>query len=283
MSNGEANSSMPAELRELGEMQRVFDSTPSSFGASLARGIFPITVSLVMVVIGEIWLVPRTWKYYLLVGIAIVMFLNGVRVVVQSMLRRNQKVALFEKGFALWRNDVLTSHRWDSVEQVYAVFSRGDDSQRGAMLSFTVTCKDEGDERSKVHFDPAGDPTANLLELYREMEERSCQSRIPAAIAKFEQGDTLSFGKELSRANVGPRVNLDKIGIHYQPRHGSADTLEWERVVSIDVIKGRLMVMEIEEEDPWLDVAADELPGSPTLVAVGKHRMKTVAVKGEGL
>ena len=69
--------SVPAELRELGEFVRVFESSGSSVLATIMRGLFPLPFAIGMIAAAEIWLKPRDWKYYLLVAAGVAMFRNG--------------------------------------------------------------------------------------------------------------------------------------------------------------------------------------------------------------
>jgi len=122
----------------------------------MKRGLLPVATALVLFAVGEIWLVHRDWKYYLLAAVAAAMFLNGVRVVILAWQRRRQKLATFEHGFAHWRNNVLKIYRWEQVEEVDAT---------PAFFGFTIVCRSDDGRRDRIHFDTSSDPTQDLRGL----------------------------------------------------------------------------------------------------------------------
>ncbi len=270
MSSNHDRHDLPDELRNLGEMQRIFESTQKSLVGSLTRGLFPILTAGIMVLIGEIWLVPRTWKYYLLVGIAGLMFLNGLRVVFQTLRRRNQKVALFEQGFAVWRNDILTTCRWDHVDLVDANYSRNNNGSL-TLLSFKVLGKSNDDQHLAFRFDPAGDAIKNLHELCQEMEDRTSQARVPTALAELDQGRELFFGKQVWGKYVSEKIGVSLRGVHQQYRSGTAVFLDWCEIESVHASQGHLNIAEKDGVKNWLRISSDDFPGYMTLVAAAEH------------
>src|SRR5206468_1590153 len=101
------------------------------------------------------------------------MALAGLRALVIAWRRRGQKVAIFEHGFALWRRKVLTTYRWDQVEET---------DVSPAFYGFAVICRTDDGRQEKLKFDAGIDPTKNLRDLWRELEEQSSRHRIPAAL-----------------------------------------------------------------------------------------------------
>src|SRR4026208_2344227 len=99
---------MPDELQRLGRLRQLFESSSSSVLSSLARGLFPMAISVALVLSAPRWFPVRGWKVHLLQAAAIGLFFNGVRVVLQAWRRRTQKIATFERGFAVWRHNHLS-------------------------------------------------------------------------------------------------------------------------------------------------------------------------------
>ena len=253
---------LPEELHQLGELRQIFESTGLSVLGAVWRGLFPMLVAAGLFVAAEIWLVPRTWKYYSLVALAGLTFLNGIRVVVIALTRRQQKLATFEKGFAHWRNTVLTYYRWDQVDYV-------DTSE--AFFGFTIHCRSDDGTREKIHFDRSSDPTGNLRGLWREVEEQSAQTRIPEMIRQVDAGKEVHFVRTIWGKEVGTKAGISSVGIRAKPRYLDWRYLEWDQVVSVAVDGERLRVSEVEMAGPWLDESILEMPGYATLVAVAEH------------
>src|SRR5688500_12381848 len=97
-------SSTADEVRRLGECRQIFETSATSVVASALRGLFPVALAAGLIAGARHWFPAREWKYYLICALAVGLFLNGVRVLVQAWRRRAQKVATFERGFAIWRH-----------------------------------------------------------------------------------------------------------------------------------------------------------------------------------
>src|SRR5262245_34310830 len=185
-----------ADPGDLGSMRQAFEATPRSLMATYARGLFPMLVAAIIGAVSLKYLEQSQWKAIALNALAVVMFLNGVRVVLRTWQRRWQKVAIYDHGFAVWRNNALTPYPWDKVETINASVTRGD-STSPAFLGFEVVCRWDEDNRETLRFDPAGDAIENLQGLWRQLEEAWAQHRIPAAISKVNGGEELLFGRQV--------------------------------------------------------------------------------------
>src|SRR5437870_5625751 len=86
---------MPAELQNLGEMRQLFEPSEVSRLAAYGRGLLSLVLGAGMIAAGETFLVPRTWKYYVLVSIGVLLVLNALRILIRALRRRRQKVAVF--------------------------------------------------------------------------------------------------------------------------------------------------------------------------------------------
>src|SRR5262245_59507063 len=185
--NGDPDA-MPEELSRLGEFQRLYESSGRGVWSAILRGLVAMAVGSALVAAGEKWLVPRTWKYFLLVALAVAIFLNGLRVTVQGWRRRRQKVVVFEHGFALWRNDALSTFRWEQVEEIDVTPS---------FIGFAVFCRTDEGRRRKISFDVNSDPTQDLRGLWRELEERSSRHRLPDVLKVIGDGGEAVFVRKL--------------------------------------------------------------------------------------
>ena len=93
---------------------------------SVVRSLVPLALGCGLLAIAEYWIVNKNWKYYLVLAIGILLALQGFRLLVRTVLRRDQKVMIFEKGVAIWRNGKMASYRWDQVEKVEAVVAQAE-------------------------------------------------------------------------------------------------------------------------------------------------------------
>lgn len=257
---------MPVELRWLGGFQREFEASGRGVLSGVMRGLFPMVIAAIMIVAGETWLVPRNWKYYLLCAAAAGIFLNGLRVVTQALRRREQKVAIFEHGFTLWRNGVLSAFRWDQIEEI-------DVSE--SFFGFAVICRTDDDRRTKIRFDAAADPTQDLRELWRELEEQSSRRRIPAVLKMIEADEEAVFVRKVWGKEVGTKIGVNWLGIRATPRYGEPRFLEWPCVAAVTADAERLIVTEREDDNPWLNESVMEVPGYAALVAAADNARQT--------
>jgi len=193
-----------------------------------------------------------------------------VRILVRTWLRRRQKVAVFEHGVALWRNDVLTAWRWDQVEDVDATFSTSEGAA-STLAFFSFVCRSDDGRRTKVRFNPAGDPIPNLRELWRVLEEGSARSRIAAVQEEVAAGKEPVFVKKIWGKAVGTKVGVSRWGIRATPRYESPRFLDWLRVESVTADADRVRVAETGEEDFWLSEPLWEVPGYTAMVAAAEH------------
>src|SRR5687767_700200 len=155
---------VPYELRPLGEFHQVFATTPGAVLASMLRSLVPLILGCGLVAIAESWIVTRTWKYYLALGVGVLLALQGIRLVVRTFFRCRQKVMIFEKGIAIWRHGALTTYTWDRVEQVEAVVAQAQGAP-SSFLSFSFQGRTQDGELRTYNFHPAGDPIPNLKGL----------------------------------------------------------------------------------------------------------------------
>src|SRR5262245_19036157 len=117
---------VPEELRHLGKFRDVFATTAGAVAVSVLRSLVPLALGCGLVALAEFWIVNRNWKYYLAAVIGILLALQGLRLLVRTAFRRNQKVIIFENGIAIWRYGQMAAYRWDQIEQVEALVAKAD-------------------------------------------------------------------------------------------------------------------------------------------------------------
>jgi hypothetical protein len=231
--------SLPAELTGLGEFRRLYETSGRSVMMTVWRGLFPLPFAVGMIVAAEKWLTPRTWKYYLLVALGGAMFLNGVRVILQAIRRRRQKIALFQDGFALWRNDNLKVYPWEQVEEI---------DSTPQFFGFTIVCRTPEGKRDKIHFNTSTDPTQNLLKLWYDVEELWGMTKLPTALQTIANGEEAVFVRNIWGKIVGTRFGVSRIGLTAKPRYGESKFISWSDVERIHVESMFLVVT--EKNDP---------------------------------
>src|SRR5262245_10031300 len=111
---------VPDELRSLGEFRRAFAPTAGAIVVSVIRSLVPLVLGCGLIAVAEYWIVDRNWKYGLAVVFGALLALQGVRLLIRTLLRCRQTVLIFEKGMAIWRSGRLAVFRWDQIEQVEA-------------------------------------------------------------------------------------------------------------------------------------------------------------------
>ncbi|HKQ72159.1 MAG TPA: hypothetical protein VJ810_00430 [Blastocatellia bacterium] len=256
---------MPVELRWLGAFRMQFEASGRGVLSTVTRGLFPMAIAAILIMMAEKWLLPRDLKYYLLCAGAAAIFLNGLRVVIQALRRRHQKVAIFEHGFTLWRNGDLSAFRWDQIEEIEVSES---------FFGFAVNCRTDDGRRTKIRFDAATDPTSNLRDLWRELEEQSSRHRILVIQKKLYADEEAVFVRKVWGRDVGTKIGVSLMGIRATPRYGKARFLDWSQVEAVKVDAERLIVTERDFDSPWLNESVMEVPGYSALVAVAEQSRK---------
>ena len=257
--------SLPAELAGLGEFRRLYETSGRSVMMTVWRGLFPLPFAVGMIVTAELWLTPRTWKYYLLVALGAAMFLNGVRVIIQAIRRRRQKIALFQDGFALWRNDNLKVYPWEQVEEI-------DSSPQ--FFGFTIVCRTPEGKRDKIHFNTSTDPTQNLLDLWRDVEELWGMAKLPAVLKTIADGGEAEFVRKIWGKIVGTRFGVSRMGLTAKPRYGETKFISWFDVERVHVESMFLVVSEKTDPLPWQSEPLLDVPGFAALVAAAEQMQR---------
>lgn len=254
-------SSVPDELRSLGTLRRLFEPSAASLGMCVVRGIFPMLVGAGIFVAAPRWFPAGGWKYYAVCVVAIGIFLNGLRVVLQALVRRGQKVASFDHGFALWRNRSLRIFRWEQIDEIEVT---------PAFFGFTVHCRTEGGQKQKVHFDSSTDPTDQLRGLWKDLEEQYWRFRLPTVEAAVAQGEEVAFVSKTWGKETGTKIGLSSYGLAATPRFQTRRFLDWLEIEDIRVEKDNLTVDEKEAGEHWLSEHIMAVPGCTAIVEAGK-------------
>ena len=75
---------VPDELRPLGEFRQVFATTAGAVAFSVVRSLVPLALGCGLFALAEYWIVNQNWKYYLALGIGILLALQGFRLLVRT-------------------------------------------------------------------------------------------------------------------------------------------------------------------------------------------------------
>jgi hypothetical protein len=253
---------MPDELQRLGRFRQLFEASSASVFSSVLRGLFPIAIAAGLVLSAQHWVRMRDWKYYLLCAVAVGLSLNGVRVVLQAWRRRAQKIATFERGFAVWRHDRLSTFDWNQVKEIDASPS---------FFGFAVICRTAEGGEKKFAFDAGTDPTEKLRNLWRELEEESSRARIPAILQTIDAGGDAIFVHKTWGKETGTKIVISQRGISATPRYKKAEFREWPRIADVKIEGESLIVTEIEESEPWISEPLLAMPGYVAIQAAADH------------
>jgi len=272
---------VPHQLRPLGEFRHVFATTPGAIAGSILRSLVPLITGCGLVALAVFWIVNPNWKYYLAVGIGVLFALQGVRLLVRTLLRCRQKVMIFEKGMAVWRHGELATYPWDRVEQVEAVVAQAQGAP-SSFLSFSFQGRTENGETRTYNFHPAGDPIPNIKGMWKIIEEEAARGRAAGAIAAVKAGEEVTFQRTIWGKIVSTQIGISLFGVRAKPRYDDARFLDWSRVERIVVVdnptapkeegftSGGISHLEIFEvfrsEEPWASEMTTEIPGYQALI-----------------
>jgi hypothetical protein len=259
---------MSEELRSLGSFHRLFDASVERVWAATLRGVFPMAIAGIMLLAAQRYLVPRSGKFFLVCFLATGLFLNGIRVIAQAWRRRQQKIALFENGFALWRNRVLSTYFWREVQELEVSPS---------FFGFTAVCRRDDGQVEKIHFDAASDPTNQLRELCHDLESHVAHDRIPGSIAQIDAGEEVIFVRKVWGKEVGTKIGVSRSGLCITPRYKTARCFPWEQIASVTAADGNLVIHEVGDDVPLLSESILAIPQCARLVATAEHARRVAA------
>ena len=289
---------VPDELRHLGELRQVFATTAGAVANSVVRALIPLALGGGLIAVAAVWLGAGTWKYFVALGLGLLLALQGVRVLVRTMFRRNQKVLIFEKGLAIWRYGEMATFRWDQVDQVEALVAKAQGAPT-SFLGFSFRGQADGGEPRTYTYHPAGDPIPNLKVLWTIIEEAAGRGRAAAAIATVTAGEEVTFQRTIWGKVVSTQIGVSLFGIRAKPRYEAARFLDWSRVEQIGLVAtptaaqwkgyttGGIPHLEIRQtyhpDEPWVSELASEIPGYQALIEVAEFARARYAETAEQL
>jgi hypothetical protein len=233
---------IPDELRPLGEFREVFATTVGGIIQSVIRSLIPLAMGAFLVFAADRWLVGRNWKYYALTFVGGLLVLNGLHRLVRTFLRRNQKVMIFEHGLAIWRRGVLSTYRWEQIDQIEALIARSEGAP-SSFLSFRfIGTNDDGTSQS-FSYHPAGDPLPNQERLWKLIEDETGKAQVASIIQDLQDGKEVTFERIVWGKTVSTRFDLTSYGIRAKPRYGISKYLDWSNLDSIQVRDLKLVVL----------------------------------------
>jgi hypothetical protein len=276
----QAQYEIPEEFRALGEFREVYATTLGAIALSVFRSLIPIALGTGLFAIAHYWIVNQNWKYYLAVGIGVFLALQGIRLLIRTLLRRNQKVMIFEKGIAVYRHGQVATYPWDRVEQVEATIAKAQGAPT-SFMSFSFQGRTEEGETRSYTFHPAGDPIPNLQRLWKVIDEGAGRGRAAAVIEALKKGEEVTFQRTIWGTIVSTQIGISLFGIRAKPRYGEQRFLDWSRVEKISLVDqptapqeegyttggiAHLEVIPLYGREPWLSELTAEIPGYQALL-----------------
>jgi hypothetical protein len=170
---------------------------------------------------------------YLLIAIPIAMVIYGVR----AFMWHNVRVYIFTNGFIRANGTSIDAVRWDQVE---AVFQRAIRSRYGYVISYTYTVR-----RSDGAVYKFNNLIKKIADLGNTIQHEVTKVHVPRAIAAFNSGNPLHFGK----------LSLNVQGIS----KGSA-MLPWMQVRNVDLNRGYVQIWQNGRSTRWGRVRVADVP-----------------------
>ena len=266
--------STPDDVQRLGAPRQLFESSGGKVVSSIMRGLFPMAMAIALAMSAPRWFPGHNWKLYLLWLFAGGMFLAGFRAIIQAVRRRGQKIATFERGFAVWRHNILSTYDWNQVEEI---------DVSPSFYGFAFHCRNAEGKRKKYAFDAGIDPTEKLRALWREIEEQSSRARIPAVLRSIDAGEEVVFVQKTWGKETGTKIGISQRGMRVTPRYKETMFREWTQIGEVKIEGGWLIVTEEGGRDPWVGESSMAMPGYLAIEAGAEHARRTSAAIAQEL
>ena len=102
--------------------------------------------------------------------------------------------------------------------------------------------------------------------MWREIEEESSRTRIPAILKAIEAGDDAVFVHKTWGKETGMKIAINRNGITATHRYKEPEFREWRQIKEI-TIKDDLIISDAGESEPWINEPLLAMPGYVALKA----------------
>lgn len=240
--------SAAAKIASLGALRRTFGPVRRSVRATRSIGLICIVLGVVALVGGIVLAITSDAGMLCLSAIGLALVAFGVWAVRWSRAYTDLRVALHEQGLVYSAGGEDQVYRWDELAEIGQVIitpRHGDYDRRTSHTYRLVT----HDGRKLV----LNDRLQGITDLGQALQKAASPRLLEAALARFAQGETLTFGK----------LSVGREGLTLGRR-----TLAWGDLASAQLSGNHVYITAKGRKATWAGLPVRELPNVLVLLAL---------------
>lgn len=259
-------SRIPTEAYTLGNLVAKFKFRPNRYDLAFTRGL--LIAGGLLACGGQLVIIDepnRTGSIVLAVGLGMLL-VAAAYAAVTALLRRNDRVLVYEHGLVDLRRKKTTVLRWEDIEAVRQAVTPEQQfffSSVGALplpvptdvkLRYFIYVMGRDGERIEYR----DDTVRKVDQLGRILMQETTVRLLPAALETFQKGGTLDFYT----------LSLS----HQEGVTRDGETLPWDDVAAISFKRGQIFVQKQGQKKSWARVYVGQTNNVYVFAGILRHR-----------
>jgi hypothetical protein len=240
--------SAAARIASLGALRRTFGPVPRSVKTTHTVGSICIVLGAVAFVGGIVLAITSDAGMLCLSAIGLALVAFGVWAVRRSQADASLSVALYNQGLVYSVRGDQQVYRWDDLSEIWQVIFTPRHGDYGMRTSHTYRLVAHDGRRLTLD-----DRVEGITELGQALQKAASPHQLEAALARFAQGETLTFG----------RLSVGGEGLTLGRR-----TLAWGDLASAQLSCNHVYITAKGRKATWAGLPVRELPNVLVLLAL---------------
>ena len=175
-----------------------------------------------------------------LIGVSVVFLLAALYCLLYPLIYRSWHVYVYTEGFAFARGGKIDAFRWDQVDCMWQRITKRymNGIYMGTQYKYTI----RGMNKRQIVLN---DRITNIGGLGAIISDMVTRVKLPAVIAAFKDGQTITFGK---------------LSVNMQGVSNSKELVSWDQIKEIAVNAG---VVTVRKEGKWLSWSSVQVANIP--------------------
>ena len=231
------NETLTAELGPLLSEHRV---TNSRAKGNYYAGIFLVVSGLIAVIAG--FALSGEGMLPICGGFGLLFALGGAYTIWQSRSEQDLAIRTYRDGLTYSRRGKSEAMRWDEMDKVFMSLIN---NQKLRLMNYNYRLENENGR--KITFNYNDQTLQNMQQLSDTIQREITNRQLPAAIALYNGGSTVTFGP----------LSLSKNGLS-----NGKETIPWPEVEEVKLQNGAVTV---RKKDKWLNWSSVTVGSTPNI------------------